>query len=141
VFLVAVLVISAILSISLSQQPSLPIANGSDLVPLSNETFEVQKNDLLFFEVELESDATVVGYFEESSGACVNFCVLNETSFPRMLANNNFPTFLSAIHAKECNFSSVTDHRRTYCFAFDNERLVEGGFRYYKNITFKLYRK
>lgn len=141
VFLVAILVISAILSISLSQQPSPPVVNGSDLVLLLNETFEVEKNDLSFFEVELEPSVTVVGYFEESSDACVNFYVVNETSFPRMLANYNFSTYVSAIRAKEHNFTFVTDHRGTYCFVFDNERLIEGGVCYDKNIMFKLYRK
>ena len=131
VLLVAILVISEILSISLSQQPSPPVVNGSDLVLLLNETFEV----------ELEPSVTVVGYFEESSDACVNFYVVNETSFPRMLANYNFSTYVSAIHAKEYNFTFVTDHRGTYYFVFDNERLIEGGVCYDKNIMFKLYRK
>lgn len=104
VLLVAILVISEILSISLFQQPSPPVVNGSDLVLLLNETFEV----------ELEPRVTVVGYFEESSDACVNFYVVNETSFPRMLANYNFSAYVSAIHAKEHNFTFVTDHRGTY---------------------------
>jgi hypothetical protein len=113
VLLVAILVISEILSISPSQQSS-TVVNGSDLVLLLNETFELEKNDLSFFEVELEPSVTVVGYFEESSYACVNFYVVNETSFPRMLANYNFSTYVSAIHVKEHNFTFVTDHRGTY---------------------------
>jgi hypothetical protein len=105
VFLVAILLVSAVLSISLSQQSSPPTVNGSDLVLLLNETFEVEKNDLAFFDVELKSAVTVVGYFEEN------------------------------------NFTFMTDYHGTYYFAFDNERLVEGGLCYDRNITFRLCRE
>lgn len=140
VFLAVVLASSAIVSIYLTQQSKSPFPNGSGPGIIVEDTFEVARNELSFFDVELESNTTVNGYFEESSRMCLNFYVLDEANFPRMLADLNFSAIISANHAVELNFTFTAEQQGTYYFVFDNERLVEGDVCLDKVVMFRLYR-
>ena len=140
VYLAVALAASAIVSIYLTQQSSPTVVDDSDLAVIVEDTFEVERNELHFFDVELESNTTVNGYFEESSGMCVNFYVLDEANFPRMLADYNFSAIISENHVVKYNFTFTADQRGTYYFVFDNERLVDGDVCLDKVIMLKLYR-
>lgn len=140
VFIAVALAASTIVSIYLTQQSSPTVVDDSDLAVIVEDTFEVGRNELYFFDVELESNTTVNGYFEESNRMCVNFYVLDEANFPRMLADYNFSAIISENHVVEYNFTFRVDQRGTYYFVFDNERLVDGDVCLDKVIMLKLYR-
>lgn len=139
-FLAVILASSAIASIYLTQQSRSASVNGSDLPIIVEDIFEVKRNELFFFDVELESNTTVTGNFEESSGMCFDFYILDRANFPRMLAGYNFSAIISAKHAIELNFTFTAEQRGTYYFVFDNQNLVEGDVCLDKVIMFKLYR-
>ncbi|MDH5441798.1 MAG: emp24/gp25L/p24 family protein [Candidatus Bathyarchaeota archaeon] len=140
VFLAVVLASSAIVSIYLTQQSESAFPNGSGPDIIVEDTFEVERNDLFFLDVELESNTTVTGYFEESSGMCVGFYILDQANFPRMMADLNFSAIISAKHAVEYNFTFIADQPGTYYFVFDNQRLIDGDVCLDKVIMLKLYR-
>ena len=105
-----------------------------------NETFEVERNDIYFFEVNLTEGEEVNGYFTVKERVCINFYLLDEENFPRMLADENFTALKSAIHATHYNFTFTPKKSGKYYFVFDNKRLVEDEVCEKKIITFKLYR-
>lgn len=140
VFLAVVLASSSMVTIYLTQQSKSAFPNGSGVAIIVEDTFEVERNELFFFDVELESNTTVTGHFEESSGMCLDFYILDGANFPRMLASQNFSAIISAKHAIELNFTFTAEQRGTYYLVFDNERLVEGGVCLDKVIMLKMYR-
>ena len=105
-----------------------------------NETFEVERNDIYFFEVNLTEGEEVNGYFTVKERVCINFYLLDEENFPRMLVDENFTALKSAIHATHYNFTFTPKKSGKYYFVFDNKRLVEDEVCEKKIITFKLYR-
>lgn len=141
IFLAVILALSAIVSIYLAQQSESAFPNGSGPAIIIEDMFEVKRNELFFFDVELESNTTVTGYFEESSGMCVDFYVVDQANFPKMLADLNFSAIISARHAVEYNLTFTADQPGTYYFVFDNQRLIDGDVCLDKVIMLKLYRE
>ena len=105
-----------------------------------NETFEVERNDIYFFEVNLTEGEEVNGYFTVKERVCINFYLLDEENFPKILADENFTALKSAIHATHYSFTFTPKKSGKYYFVFDNKRLVEDEVCEKKIITFKLYR-
>jgi len=113
--------------------------SGSESI-LLNETFEVEANNLYFFEITLRKGEKIKGYFTVNERVCINFYLLDKENFAKMSANEKYSSFISAIHVTKYEFSFTPERTGTYYFVFDNKRLIEEEVCKDKIITFKLFR-
>lgn len=117
-------------------------ANENDFGPiLIEETLEVERDDINYFDIKLAAEDVIKGEFEVSSRVCINFYVLNNTNFNKMLANQNFMSYISEIHVTNYEFTFIPEYAGTYFFVFDNRELADGGVCYDKIIMFKLHQE
>jgi len=115
--------------------------NGSLRSVLLNETFNVERNTVFFFEIKLKEGETIKGYFSVEGRVCINFYLLDKENFAKMSANKNYLSLISAIHVTKYEFSFTPEKQGTYYFVFDNKRLIEGEICKDKTIIFTVIRE
>jgi len=108
---------------------------------LIDETFEVEKNQLVYYKIEFAAGERVLGIFKETHKFCVDFYILNESDFYKIMGKTeDFIPYLAAKKVSTYNFTFTAPSQGIYYFVFDNGYTREDPICYDKNVEFKLYR-
>jgi hypothetical protein len=108
---------------------------------LLDETFVVERNRLVYYKIELAAGERVLGIFKETNKFCVDFYILNESDFYKIIGKTeDFIPYLVAKKVSTYNFTFTAPRQGIYYFVFDNGYTREDPICYDKNVEFKLYR-